>query len=697
MKKNLPITTIEKAYPEGQYLVSKTDLKGAITYANDAFVELSGFSREELMGQNHNIVRHPEMPPQAFADLWRTVKAGYPWKGLVKNRCKNGDFYWVKAFVVPIAKDGKTLGYMSVRSQPSRQEVAAAESLYQQLNQGRGKVNSEPSWHRRMSLKFRLVALLTMVAAVLVGLGLHGINSLGRTNEAVKMVYAAHMQPSLAISKVVERMADNRSQLMLSLQHNPKNPFYSLHDHPLQRHLDAIAENMGRVDQLVRDYEQKPAAGSDEQELAKAFKAAGEKFIKEGIAPALESLKAGDYDQAQLLLLNKVNPLFQDVMRQADILQKFLAAQAEKAKSDAQADYDQTRNLMIGLACATLLVLALFGWLLIRSLSSKMNRIVHHFSRMGQGNLADDIDISGRDEAGLALTELAMMQVSLKVMLDEIRAASGQIEGEARRVEWQTANVVDQSEQQRDKAASVASATEQFSQSVRGVAASASDTAAAADESHTLVAVAQQSMEKSVQATGRVVDSVQNSSQTIQDLDKAIAKIGDMTSVIREIADQTNLLALNAAIEAARAGEAGRGFAVVADEVRKLAERTAKSTSEITANVTEIRKVTDTAVASMAEAVAEVEAGIALIQESGNSLNRITVSSDQVTEMARDIANAAEEQVTASELVAQNMERVAQLVDGNMAAANEAQAAVNSLVGSANYLNRIIGRFKLNN
>jgi aerotaxis receptor len=431
--------------------------------------------------------------------------------------------------------------------------------------------------------------------------------------------------------------------------------------------------------------------------LGKAFFEARDRYANEAIIPAMAALKADDFDKAQLLLLNKANPLFQEVMKRGEELEKHLADHGAAAQAEAQARFDQARTLTIGLAIGAILLVVLFGWLLVRSLTARMNRIVHHFSRMGQGNLADEVDISGRDEAGRALTELATMQVSLKVMLDEIRAASGQIEAQARRVEWQTANVVDQSEQQRDKAASVAAATEEFSQSVRCVSDSASQTATAADESQLLVVSAQQSMERSMAATGRVVDSVQQSSLTIQELNLAIAKIGDMTSVIREIADQTNLLALNAAIEAARAGEAGRGFAVVADEVRKLAERTATSTSDIARNVAEIRRVTDTAVTSMGEAVAEVETGIALIRESGVGLNRITESSDHVTAMARDIASSASEQVIASELVAQNMERVAQLVEGNMAAANEARTAVDELVGSAKYLNRIVGRFKLNN
>ena len=136
---------------------------------------------------------------------------------------------------------------------------------------------------------------------------------------------------------------------------------------------------------------------------------------------------------------------------------------------------------------------------------------------------------------------------------------------------------------------------------------------------------------------------------------------------------------------------------MVADEVRKLAERTATSTSDISNNVAEIRQVTDCAVNSMAAAVKEVEEGITLIRESGAGLDRITESSQNVTGMSRDIASAANEQAVASETVAHNMERVAELVDNNMEAASQAQSAVGSLVKSAGYLNRIVGRFKISN
>ena len=112
MKVNLPVTQHEVFLDPARPIVTKTDLKGQITYANRAFIDISGFHEDELLGFSHNIVRHPDMPPEAFADLWDTLKAGRPWRGLVKNRSKTGDFYWVEAYVSPITENGQTIGYM---------------------------------------------------------------------------------------------------------------------------------------------------------------------------------------------------------------------------------------------------------------------------------------------------------------------------------------------------------------------------------------------------------------------------------------------------------------------------------------------------------------------------------------------------------------------------------------------------------
>lgn len=164
MKKNLPVTQVEVPFTQGKYIVSKTDLQGRIIYANETFLTLSGFSRDELFGQNHNLVRHPDMPPAAFADLWATVKEGRPWRGIVKNRCKNGDHYWVDALVVPVRKDGQTLGYMSVRTEPSRAQIQGAEALYQRLNAGAATL-PRPGFWRRLSLRGKMAGLTLFVMA----------------------------------------------------------------------------------------------------------------------------------------------------------------------------------------------------------------------------------------------------------------------------------------------------------------------------------------------------------------------------------------------------------------------------------------------------------------------------------------------------------------------------------------------------
>ncbi|PXW95513.1 methyl-accepting chemotaxis sensory transducer with Pas/Pac sensor [Sphaerotilus hippei] len=130
MRTNLPVTQKEFPFPPGGTLVSTTDLQGRILYCNPAFIEVSGYEREELLGQPHNLIRHPDMPEEAFRDMWATIASGRPWSALVKNRRKNGDHYWVMANVTPVLDGGRPVGYMSVRTEPDSAEVRSAERLY---------------------------------------------------------------------------------------------------------------------------------------------------------------------------------------------------------------------------------------------------------------------------------------------------------------------------------------------------------------------------------------------------------------------------------------------------------------------------------------------------------------------------------------------------------------------------------------
>jgi methyl-accepting chemotaxis protein len=170
MKINEPVTEREVPFPEDAILVSKTDRKGIITYANPAFVHISGFSEEELLGRNHNIVRHPDMPPEAFKDLWDTVATGRTWTGLVKNRAKSGDYYWVRANVTPVKQSNGEVEYMSVRTPPSEAEKRFAEELYAKARAGQVTLPSSLDIGSSLTLE-RLVtwggggiALITLLA-----------------------------------------------------------------------------------------------------------------------------------------------------------------------------------------------------------------------------------------------------------------------------------------------------------------------------------------------------------------------------------------------------------------------------------------------------------------------------------------------------------------------------------------------------
>ena len=190
MKINLPVTGVEKPFNHGS-IVTKTDPKGIITYVNDGFVEMSGFSREELIGKSQNVVRHPDMPPTAFADLWETITRGEPWRGMVKNRCKNGDHYWVDAFVVPIRKKGQVTGFMSVRTPPSREQIAAAEQLYSKVNKGSALPGR--GWGQRLTIRGAVLTLSGILGVALVGsvvLGQAGLHTANLVFAGVALVLA---------------------------------------------------------------------------------------------------------------------------------------------------------------------------------------------------------------------------------------------------------------------------------------------------------------------------------------------------------------------------------------------------------------------------------------------------------------------------------------------------------------------------
>ena len=161
------ITPVEQIFPAQQRLISATDSSDKITYCNDEFTKISGYSRQELVGSPHNLVRHPDMPAAVFGMMWSYLKAGKSWMGIVKNRCKNGDFYWVNAYVTPILENGHLVGYESVRVKPTREQIERAQTLYQRLRAGKMAVPKRRHYAAFMGrLIFPVTAALTAIGVV---------------------------------------------------------------------------------------------------------------------------------------------------------------------------------------------------------------------------------------------------------------------------------------------------------------------------------------------------------------------------------------------------------------------------------------------------------------------------------------------------------------------------------------------------
>ncbi len=740
MRMNMPVTGVEKVLGDDNMIVSNTDLKGVIQYINRDFIDISGFTEAELIGAPQNIVRHPDMPVEAFADFWATLKDGKPWTGLVKNRCKNGDHYWVLANATPVRANGQVVGYMSVRSKPTRDQVEAAERAYRQFREGtakglrihRGKVIAD-SRLARLRLKIHnlsiaqrglglaaMMALLPLIAGALPALGLSAGVSLAVIGVAAMLGFTLTARFAKGIVRPLETAAQ-RIQDMSEGRLNVK--------------IDVESEDeVGRILNAARSMQIK--LGFD---MAEAARMSAENLrIKIGLDNVATNVMVADRDLNIIYMNKAIGGMFQKA--EADLrkdLPNFDAAKLMGQNIDIfHKNPAHQRGMLEKLTSTHRATIKVGG----RTFSLTVTPVVNdRHERLGtavewvdrtaevaveaevskivaaaaDGDFSQRITLEGKEgffkllaesvngllhtsESGLkevarVLAALAQGDLTQK-MAGDFKGTFGKLRDDANGTVDQLTEIVSQIKQATDlistASGEIASGNTDLSARTEQQAASLEETASSMEE---LTSTVKQNAENAKQANqladgasdvavrgGSVVSEVVTTMEAITQSSK---KIVDIISVIDGIAFQTNILALNAAVEAARAGEQGRGFAVVAAEVRSLAQRSASAAKEIKSLI--------------GDSVDKVTNGSALVEQAGKTMNEIVTSVKRVTDIMAEISAASQEQSQGIEQVNQAITSMDEVTQQNAALVEEASAAARALEEQASNLSSSVSRFNI--
>ncbi|HOY69863.1 MAG TPA: methyl-accepting chemotaxis protein [Methylotenera sp.] len=408
MKINMPITQTQVELKEGAQIVSKTDLKGRITFVNREFIDISGFSEAELVGQSHNIVRHPDMPPEAFEDLWTTVKAGKPWIGIVKNRCKNGDFYWVEAIVSPVTEHGQPAGFISVRKKASRQQIEGAMRYHRKLKEGQSwaanMMDKLRAYKRNFTIKARIISIFIAVTMSISLVGFVGIKGVENTNEAVMTLYQDRVIPLQQLKTVADMYAVN----IVDTSHKVRNGNLSW------------AEGEANVDNALKEVDKQWKAYTstylvdDEKKLIAEVEPL---FAKANVATTnLQAIlrthdekRLSDFTRAELY--PAIDPLSDKINALTNLQLKVSA----DVYADAESDYKLHSIIGIAFLVIGLALTALLGWMLYQTIMPRIHDAVRYLILSAQGVDHESVRRTGhRDE----LTDVMDAYRALKARLD---------------------------------------------------------------------------------------------------------------------------------------------------------------------------------------------------------------------------------------------------------------------------------------
>ncbi len=696
MRDNGPVTNREIVMKDQDILVSRTDTGGKIEFTNKPFVEISGFDEDELVGSPHNIVRHKDMPKLAFVDLWATIKAGLPWQGLVKNRTKTGDHYWVRANVTPVVEDGETTGYVSIRSKPGDAEKKHAEAVYAGFREGKGGYaldageivetgtkagisNFLSSIKGSLSIAFGTMVLFMLVLS---GYGLWGEYQI---EKSLENIYENRLRPL----NMLKHISDDYGVFIVDASHKVRNGNFSW-----EEGIESINKAEERIHESLKEYTTHEL-GPEEKPLFEKIKSLS--IIADELVVRLrKAFVAKDNDALDAIikteLYQKVDPLTEQ-LAVLSILQNEIAAEKVTA---AGKNFYMSVTIEAILILFAILMTVVYGLLLVRKFRKPLNAMEAHFEAIGRNDMAHFIAMPDIRDFKPITQQLRALQAKLRYAIlereeNEAKANEqrvGALRGLAETVEKELQKVVqsiiDQTARLNASASDMAGSSERVSANSESVAAAAHEALANAET----VSGASEQLAASIREITRQIDEAttitaeankagQSAEITVMSLKDSVDKIGEVAELISDIAAQTNLLALNATIEAARAGDAGKGFAVVAQEVKNLANQTAKSTEEITRQLGDIQNVTGSVVATVQQMtdsvrrIDEVASNVAInvrqqddaTQEIARNVVQTASASNEVTEKIGDVAREADENLHR----ASEMNKIAAEVDDSIA------------------------------
>ncbi len=502
----------------------------------------------------------------------------------------------------------------------------------------------------RVSIKSKLLSLtvfLLLLMAVVGGIGLYGFY---QSNQELDGVYRGNLKKTALLASIDGLMRASRIQMLLALQHDPHNAFSSLHEHSTSAHTDLAKKYIAEMDQLWMEYSAMNA-DTGSKDLADAFQKDRDRYIKEGLEPAMAAVLAGNFDETYRITFDVINPAIQQANKSMDVLSRHETDLAKGSYERAQQRYRLFRNAIAGGIVVAIFLGLLAGLLISRSICRSSDSLRRFANKLAGGDFTDRLRLPGQDELAVVGASFDSMAESISAMVAKIAMTTADLAAAASQVHTNSQTMVQGVDAVSNQAVTVATAGEEMAATsgdiARNCQMAADGASLVTDEANKGVEIIQES----IRVMSRISERVSATAVTVEALGQRSDQIGQIVGTIEDIADQTNLLALNAAIEAARAGEQGRGFAVVADEVRALAERTTRATREIGAMIKAIQSETRDAVSAMEEGVSEVERGTQEAGRSGEAMGQILEQISNLSMQVSQIATAAEEQTaTTSEI-----------------------------------------------